>query len=86
MDGITQLQVQRVTIQELSPSPTLLPKHPTTEFEAILWNHPDIVRPCTTEQTVKHNSLTLYPHSWSSSTCPPVQNITQAPQDSKTTF
>ena len=50
VDSLTQLQVQGIAIQEQSPSPTLLPKLPTTEFEAILMNYMDIVKPCTTEQ------------------------------------
>ena len=55
VDSLTQLQVQGIVIQEQSPSPTLLPKQPTTEFEAILRNYTDIVKPCTAEQLVKHN-------------------------------
>ena len=55
VDNITQLRVQGVSVQEASPSPALLSSHPTSEFEAILMDHPEIVRPCTTEQTVKHN-------------------------------
>ena len=55
VDNITQLRVQGVSVQEASPSLALLSSHPTSEFEAILMDHPEIVRPCTTEQTVKHN-------------------------------
>ena len=55
VDNITQLQIQGVSVQESSPSPTLLPPHPTNDFEAILRDHPAIVRPCTAEQPVKHN-------------------------------
>ena len=62
VDNITQLRVQGVSVQESSPSPTLLPHHPTTEFEAILLDHPAIIRPCTTEQPVKH-SVTHYIHT-----------------------
>ena len=54
IDGLTQLQVQGIAVQEQSPSPTIFPKHPATEFEAILRDYADIVRPCTTEQPVKH--------------------------------
>ena len=35
VDSWTQLQVQGIAVQEQLPSPTILPKHPTTEFEAI---------------------------------------------------
>lgn len=62
VDNITQLRVQGVSVQEASPSPTLLSSHPTSEFEAILKDHPEIVRPCTTEQAVKHN-VTHYIHT-----------------------
>ena len=55
VDSLTQLQVQGIAVQEKSPSPTILPKQPTTEFEAILMDYTEIVRPCTTEQPVKHN-------------------------------
>ena len=67
VDSLTQLQVQGIAIQEQYPSPTLLPKQPTTEFEKILMNYTDIVKPCTTEQPIKHN-VTHY----ISTTGPPV--------------
>ena len=54
IDGLTQLQVQGIAVREQSLSPTIFPKHPATEFEAILRDYADIVRPCTTEQPVKH--------------------------------
>ena len=55
VDNITQLRVQGISVQESSPSPTLLSNRPATKFEAILMDHPAIVRPCATEQPVKHN-------------------------------
>ena len=54
VDGITQLKVQGISTQASSPSPTLLPKQPTTEFDAILSAYPDIVQPCNTDSPVKH--------------------------------
>ena len=42
IDGLTQLQVQGIKVQDQSPSPTLFPKHPATKFEAILRDHVDI--------------------------------------------
>ena len=54
-DSLTQLQIQGISTQSSSPSPTLLPKHPTTEFEAILSEFPEIVQPCNNEQPVKHS-------------------------------
>ena len=57
VDNITQLWVQGVSVQEASPSLALLSSHPTSKFEAILLDHPEIVRPRTTEQTVKHNVI-----------------------------
>ena len=55
MDSLTQLQVQGIAVQEQSPSPTMLPKQPATEFEAILTSYAEIVTPCTTEQPIKHD-------------------------------
>ena len=55
VDSLTQLQVQGIAVQEKSPSPTILPKQPSTEFEAILMDYTEIVRLCTTEQPVTHN-------------------------------
>ena len=57
VDNITQLRVQGVSVQEASASTVLLSSHSTSKFEAILMDHPEIVRPCTTEQTVKHNVM-----------------------------
>ena len=62
VDNVTQLQVQGDSVQESSPSPTLLSNHRTTEFEAILLDHSAIIRPCTTEQPVRHN-VTHYIHT-----------------------
>ena len=56
VDILTPLQVQGIAMQEQFLRPTLLPKQPTTEFEAFLMNNPDIVRPCITEQPVKHSA------------------------------
>ena len=52
--GLTQLQVQGITVQEQCPSSTMFPKYPATEVEVILRNYANIVRPCTMEQPVKH--------------------------------
>ena len=55
VDGITQLHIQGISIQTSSPSPSLLPKQPKTDFDAILSTYPYIVQPCNTEALVKHN-------------------------------
>lgn len=55
VDGITQLHIQGISTQVPSPSPTLLPKEPKTDFDTILSTYPDIVQPCNTESPVKHN-------------------------------
>ena len=70
VDNITQLQVQGVAVQDVSSNPTLLVyKHSTTVFETILLDYPDIVRPCTTEQPVKHNvTHYVYPYPQCTST------------------
>ena len=54
VDGLTQLKVQGISTLAYSPSPTLLPKQSTTEFDAILSAYPDIVQPCNTDFPVKH--------------------------------
>ena len=54
VDGITQLHIQGISTQARSPSPTLLPKKPTTAFDAILSAYPDIVQPCNTDTPIKH--------------------------------
>ena len=54
VDGLTQLKVQGISTLAYSPSPTLLPKQPTTEFDAILSAYPDIVQPCNNDSLVKH--------------------------------
>ena len=43
VDGITQLHIQGISTQTSSPSPSLLPKQPKTDFDAILSTYPDIV-------------------------------------------
>ena len=55
VDRITQLHIQGISTQAHSPSPTLLPKKPTTAFDAILSAYPDIVQPCNTDTPIKHN-------------------------------
>ena len=36
VDGLTQMQVQGITAENSSPNPSLLPKQPKTDFDAIL--------------------------------------------------
>ena len=36
VDGLTQTQVQGITAENSSPSPSLLPKQPKTKFDTIL--------------------------------------------------
>ena len=38
-----------------SPSPSLFPKQPKTDFDAILTIYPNIVQPCNTDSPIKHN-------------------------------
>lgn len=54
-DALMHLQIQGISFNDSSPSPTLLPKHPSSEFEAILSEFPEIVQPCNSECSVKHS-------------------------------
>ena len=49
------MHIQGILTQTSSPSPSLLPKQPKTDFDAILLTYPDIVQPCNTEAPIKHN-------------------------------
>ena len=55
VDGITQLHIQGISTPISSPSPSLFPKQPKTDFDAILATYPDIVQPCNTDSPIKHN-------------------------------
>ena len=54
-DETTHLQVQAIISSTLSPSPSLLPKQPETEFHAILSEFPELLQPYCHHQPVKHN-------------------------------
>ena len=54
-DALTTLQVQGITTSDTSPSPTLLSRQPKNSFEALLSHFPEVVQPCTKEQSVKHS-------------------------------
>ena len=55
VDGITHLHIQGISTLISSPSPSLFPKQPKTDFDAILSTYPDIVQPCNTDSPIKHN-------------------------------
>ena len=54
-DETTHLQVQGIISSALSPSPSLLPKQPETEFHAILSGFPELLQPYCHHQPVKHD-------------------------------
>ena len=54
-DSLTQLQVHGIRSTKGSPSPTLLPRQHTNEYEAILSEFPAVTQPNCREQTVKHS-------------------------------
>ena len=54
-DALTQLKIQGIVSDMPSPSPTLLPRQPKSEYEAILTEFPAVTRPCGTEQPIKHS-------------------------------
>ena len=55
LDSLTQLKVQGIVSQESSPSPTLPTTQPSTEFEAILSNFPDVIKPHYGNRPIKHD-------------------------------
>ena len=52
----TDSQTQGIASHVLSPSPTLLPRRPLTEFESILSEFPTVMQPCGSKQPPKHDS------------------------------
>ena len=54
-DGITQLKVQGIVSTITSPSPSLLPIQPQTDFHAILSEFPELLQPYCHNQPVKHD-------------------------------
>ena len=54
-DGITQLKVQGTVSTIVSPSPSLLPIQPQTDFHAILSEFPELLQPYCHDQPVKHD-------------------------------
>ena len=55
VDGINKLHIQGISTLISSPSPSLFPKQPKTDVDAILSTYPDIVQPCNTDSPIKHN-------------------------------
>ena len=56
VDILTPLQVHGIAMQEQFLRPTLYPNNQLQSLRLFLMNNPDIVRPCTTEQPVKHSA------------------------------
>ena len=54
-DSLTQLQVHGIRSTTCSPSPSLLPRQPTNEYEAILSDFSTVTHPSSMEQPVKHS-------------------------------
>ena len=55
VDSTTHIVINGVISQVLSPSPTLLPRTPTSPFNAILAKFPGITHPGTTGAPMKHS-------------------------------
>ena len=55
LDMLTQLQVQGIVSHDPSPSPTVQPTEPKSEYEAILLEFPAVTQPCYGEHPVKHD-------------------------------
>ena len=57
LDSLTQLEIQGVTAQASSPSPTIGPQQHGNAYEAILAEFPTLTQPCYHDLPVKHVSL-----------------------------
>lgn len=55
LDGLTRLQVQGITCNTKSPSPSLLPRKSTSTYHKILADFPSLTQPCTSEAPIKHD-------------------------------
>ena len=56
IDPVTQLKVQGITcIDASSPSPSLLPKKPVSDYLTILLEFPSITRPYSGDLQIKHD-------------------------------
>ena len=55
IDTVTNLRVQGIVSNELSISPTLLPKTATSPYDKILHDFPTVVQPFTNQQIPKHD-------------------------------
>ena len=55
LDGLTHLQVQGITCNTKSPSPSLLPRKSTSTYHKILADFPSLTQPCTSEAPIKHD-------------------------------
>ena len=54
-DTTTSLKVNGVVAAATSPSPSLLPRDPSTPFEAIVSEFPSVTQPCVAYTAVKHS-------------------------------
>ena len=55
-DGLTHLHIQGITCNAQSPSPSILPRKPTSTYAKILAEFPSLIQPCTSEAPVKHDA------------------------------
>ena len=55
IDALTTLTVQGLLSSQTSPSPSLLPRTPSTPFELLLSEFPTVTQPCAATGPVKHS-------------------------------
>ena len=55
LDSLTQLEIQGITAQASSPSPTIGPQQHSNAYEAILAEFPTLTQPCYHDLPVKHS-------------------------------
>ena len=55
VDPLTQLKLQGISSKVSTPSPSLLPRTPSNQYESLLSNFPSLTQPQPTNQPPKHN-------------------------------
>jgi len=55
VDAITQLRVQGILSQTISPSPSFLPSQPTTTYTSLVAEYPTVFQPHLSTHTIEHD-------------------------------
>lgn len=85
VDTVTQLRVQGITSQVVSPSPSLLPLQPTNTFTAIIAKYPTVFQPHLnrhlTVHDITHHIQTAGPPVWARARRLPLKKLAVARQE-----